>query len=121
VNSQTLTPDVLESALAQMPPAEIEELAHLLHERATRERRRLTTDEARAAISTATLSPAWEKSILRDVGQIRCAAKELLLAGWRSEQIATALATAGLELEGDGGLVALSIAAGIADAQRLLS
>lgn len=121
MSSQTLTPDVLDCALTKMQPAEIDELAHLLHERAARDRRRLTTDEARAAMATAKLSPAWQESILSDVGRIRCATKELMLTGWRSEQIATALATAGLEIEADGGLVALSIAAGIADAQRLLS
>jgi hypothetical protein len=117
-----LTPDVLDSALDGMPAAEIDELAHLLHERAARERRQLTTDEARAAISAAKLSPAWQKSILRDMGQIRCAAKELMLdGGWRAEQIALALAAAGLEIEADGGLVALLIAGGISDARRLLS
>jgi hypothetical protein len=120
VTGARVTAAVLEAQLAEMPAAEIDELAHLLHERATRERRELTTDEAWEAISRVCLSSGWEKSILPDIGRLVGAAKQLSLDGWRPEQIATALVTAGLEVERDGRIVAYAISRGIADARRLL-
>jgi hypothetical protein len=51
---------------------------------------------------------------------LRAAAKELVLDGWEPEQIATALATVGLEdVFPEGRVIAHAIAAGFKDARRL--
>jgi hypothetical protein len=111
--------DRLARELAQLPPSDKAELARLLAARAETESRELTVEEAREAIRAADIPPAWHKTVLVDIGRIRHAAKELILAGWQPERIATALAEAALEFETDGRLVGYALAAGIADGLRL--
>lgn len=108
----------LSAALADLEPDDADHLASLLREQAARRRRRVTVDEARIAYGAASLTPAAERSTCHELLRIRATAKELLLAGWRPEQYAEALATIGLEVWNDGQMVASAIAAGIRDGKR---
>ena len=108
--------------LDALSPEHKNELAHSLREAAARDRRRLTLAEAREAIRAANVSPAWQGSILVDVGRIRRASTELVaFGGWRPEAMAVALADAALEFEADPRIVANAIARGIADGLALRS
>jgi hypothetical protein len=107
--------------LSKLTPAQIDELGYLLRERAARQRKKLSVEEARAAVQGAKLSDAWLQSRLVDVGRIRAAAKELRLAGLLPEQFAESLAQVGLEdAFPNVQIIANAIAAGISDAVRLL-
>jgi hypothetical protein len=116
----TVAPELLEKALSDLDAGALEHLGHLLLERAERRRQRLSVDEARAAVAGAELSGWWRRSVLIDVGRVRRASTELVLAGWAPEQIVDALVEVGLtDCFPDGPTIAAAIAHGIADARRL--
>ncbi len=115
-----MTPQQLETALADLDPDALDSLAHLLRERAACRRRRLTVDEARAAVAGAQISEAWQSSRMVDIGRLRRGTAELIVGGWEPPQIVDALAEVGLaDAFPDGETIAMAIAAGIADARRL--
>lgn len=114
------TVEQLSAALDGLSASEAEELAALLRLRAERLRRRVSVEQARAAVHGAEISEAWQRSQLADVGRLRRAACELTLAGWRAEQIAGPLGEVGLDdVFPDEEVVAMAIRAGIDDGRRL--
>ncbi len=117
-----MTTDI--AALArQLEHLGAEDLDHLgasLRARASERRsRRLSTEEAREAVRTAPLSPAWETSDLADVGRIRIATMLLLGRGWHAEQVVDGLAEVALSIAPHSALAVEAIAAGLRDAKRL--
>ena len=89
--------------------------------RAAERRRQLTVDEAWAAYNAAPLTPAWELSIIPEVGRVRIATR--ILIGERRlhpEQVVDAMSAIAEEVCIHPAIALEAVAAGIADgmAQR---
>lgn len=110
-----LTPDHLECQLLELDADSLDQLGSVLRERARLRRRVLTADEARAAIASAPLTPAWERSGLRDVGRVQAATRLLIEHGWHPEQVEGALRFVAEQVCPHPLVADEALAAGIAD------
>jgi uncharacterized membrane-anchored protein len=111
----TLTATELEAALDGLNADSLDHLGCVLRERAKLRRVFLTKDEARAAVLTAPLSPAWERSQLSDVGRVRTAARLLVQRGYHPEQVVDSMTTVAFEEVGHRGIAEEAVASGLAD------
>jgi hypothetical protein len=115
--SQTL--DVaaeFEAIVGHLGADELAHLAGVLHARAADRRRQLTIEEAWSAYDAAPLTPAWELSIVPEVGRVRIATR--ILVGDRRmhpEQVADAMTVVAERVCVHPAVAVEVVAAGIVD------
>jgi hypothetical protein len=111
-----LPPDELEAIIGSLDADGKAHVGTILLARAAEERRQLTVEEAWAAYNAAPLTPAWELSIIPEVGRVRIATR--ILVGERRlhpEQVVDAMSAVAEEVCIHPAIAFEAVAVGIAD------
>ena len=105
-----------EALVGDLGADELAQLGAVLTARAAERRRQLTVEEGWAAYNAAPLTPAWELSIIPEVGRIRVATR--ILVGDRRlhpEQVVDAMSAVAEEVCIHPAIAFEAVAVGIAD------